>query len=271
MSESLDQLLADLSTIDRFLEAEAFLGRFASRPVPINLAGLASGGLEDREFQQLIDQGHAVAKGARPALPVVTGTLVLYLAGRFESFVREAVETAAREIGIKCGQFDLLPRAMRTNLLILTAEVIKNPRKFGHADNGARAFVKRLAAGYIAITEEDPVNFECISVTEANMRPDILKEICERLGLPDIWNDISAQANMKKHFETMDPVSVKREAYSKLNKMMDIRNSIAHPATSTTFPTATAISEYVLFIKELCTVFESVLETYVAVVKPATP
>jgi hypothetical protein len=268
MSESLDQLLADLSLIDRYLEIETFLGRFSSRELPLGAAALAQSGLEDREFYEFLSKAHLTSKAARSSLPVVTGTLLLYATGRFESFVRECIESAAREIGTKCGKFDSLPKTMRVSLLELTAEVMMNPRKYGHAENGVRAFVRRLAAGYVAITQDDPVNFECISVTDANMRPDILKEICERIGISDIWASMSAQAPMMKFFGNMDAGAVKKEAQSKLNEMMDDRNSIAHPAGTTTFPSSDKVSNYVSFLRDLCTVLESVVETHVAVVQP---
>ena len=268
MSEPLDQLLADLSAIDRFLEVEAFIGKLSSKHIPEGYEALKSGGMDDREFAELIGQGHGIAKSARTELPVVTGTLVLYLAGRFESFVREKIETAAREIGNKCGQFDRLPEKMRSSLLNQTVEVIKNPRKYGHAENGVRSFVRRLAAGYTSITENEPVNFECISITDANMRPDIFKDICDRIGFSDAWGHLSTQSGMKLFFCNMDASAVSKEAQAKLKKMMDDRNSIAHPASTTTFPNSATVSDYVAFVKMLCSEFESVLDTYVVVVQP---
>lgn len=269
MSESLDQLLGDLSAIDHFLEIESFIGKLASRSISINFERFQFDGLDDRELHYAITRGIATSKAARTYMPVVTGTLVLYLTGRFESFVREKIEIAARDIGKKCGQFDRLPKEMKVSLLNLTADVIKNPRKYGHAENGVRAFVKRLAAGYANITDNDPVNFECISITETNMRPDVLKDICERIGFSDIWNQLSTQSTMKLHFGNMDSGAVCRDAQAKLKKMMDERNSIAHPAATTTFPNAATVADYVDFIKTLCTEFESVIDTYVAVVQPA--
>ena len=268
MSEPLEQLLADLSAINRFLEVEVFIGKLSSKNVPECFEDLNSGGLDDREFSELIGSGLGIAKSARTALPVVTGTLVLYLAGRFESYIREKIEAAARDIGIKCGQFDRLPEKMRTSLLSQTIEVIKNPRKYGHAENGVRSFVKRLAAGYASITEKEPVNFECISITESNMRPDVFKDICDRIGFSDAWVHLSTQSNMKMYFNSMDASTVSREAQAKLKKMMDDRNSIAHPASSTTFPNAATVSSYVAFVKMLCTEFETVLDMYVAIVQP---
>jgi hypothetical protein len=268
MSESLDQLLKDLTAIDRFLEVETFIGKLSTKQMPDGFETLRSNGLDDREFALLITNGLSIAKGARAELPVVTGTLVLYLAGRFESFVKEKIEGAARDIGNKCGQFDRLPEKMRSSLLNQTVEVIKNPRKFGHAENGVRSFVKRLAAGYTSITEAEPVNFECISITESNMRPDVFKEICDRIGFTDAWTHLSTQSNMKLFFGSLDPSTVSRDAQSLLKKIMDDRNSIAHPASSTTFPNAATVSRYVSFIKVLCTEFESVLDMYVAVLQP---
>lgn len=269
MSEALDQLYLDLGAIDRFLVVEAALGALAKSDPGDTLLPLKSGGLIDREFHDVVVHTHMTARAARAAMPVVTGTLLLYVAGRFESFVRETVAAAAREIGAKCGQFDRLPKAMKTSLTYWTAQVVQNPRKFGHAENGARSFLKRMAAGFVSITEEDPVNHECISVTESNMRHEVVKELCDRIGISDVWSQMSAQASLKKYFGTFDQQVVQRDAQTMLNKMMDERNALAHPAGATMFPTAQAIAQYVEFVKELATVFESIVDTYVQIVQPS--
>lgn len=268
MSEPLDQLLSDLSAIDHFLSIEAFIGNFSTKQIPNNFETLNYSGLDDREFSTIVTQGLLTAKIARSHLPLVTGTLVLYLAGRFESFVREKIGTAAREIGNTCGQFDRLPKNMQVSLLNQTVEVIKNPRKFGHAEAGVRAFVKRLAAGYSSINDKDPVNFECISITEANMKPEVFKEICDRIGFTEAWNQIAAQTNMKRFFENMDGSVVSKDAQAMLRKLMDDRNAVAHPVGATTFPNTVTIFKYVAFVKILCMEFEAVLDMYVALIQP---
>ncbi len=270
MSEALEQLQADLKYVEKYLELDNFLGRFSTTHIPDQFANLQSHGLVERTFHNLISEGNEISKSqlAKQGLQVMTGTLILYIAGRFESYVREIVEVAAREIGNKCQRFDALPKKMKVSLLETTAAVMKEPRKFGHADRGVKSFINRLSAGFESITDETPVNYECISITESNMRPDVLSDLCDRIGLSDVWTDISSQASMKKYFGTRNSDEVKSSAKSRLNKIMDTRNSIAHPAASTTFPASDAVADDLAFVRELCIVLDEVLDTHISVVQP---
>lgn len=270
MSEALEQLQADLKYVEKYLELDAFLGKLSSTLIPDQFADLSSHGFNERHFHAMVSTGHEIAKSqiAKQGLQVMTGTLVLYISGRFETYIRESVQVAAREIGNKCKRFDALPKKMKISLLETTAAVMKEPRKYGHADGGVKSFVNRLSAGFEKISDDSPVNYECISITDSNMRPDVLSDLCDRIGLNDVWSDISAQAAMKKYFGTRNSDEVKTNAKGKLNKLMDVRNSIAHPAASTTFPASSAVAADLSFIGALCAVLDEVLDTHVSVVHP---
>lgn len=271
MSEALEQLQADLKYVEKYLELDAFLGKLSSSQIPDQFSFMTNNGFDERQFHAMVTAGHEIAKSqiAKQGLQVMTGTLILYIAGRFETYVRESIQVAAREIGNKCKKFDALPKKMKASLLETTASVMKEPRKYGHADGGIKSFINRLSAGFEEISDNNPVNYECISITESNMRPDMLSDICDRIGLNDVWSDISTQAAMKRHFGTRSSEEVKTLAKNQLNKIMDVRNSIAHPAASTTFPASSAVIKDLLYIGALCAVLDEVLDTHVSVVGSA--
>jgi hypothetical protein len=88
---------------------------------------------------------HDGAKRVHANLPLASGTLILYTCGRFESMTRTLFEDLCQRLVGKAGHFARLPKKMRENLPIFTAKVISEPRKYGHAENGVRAFVGRYA------------------------------------------------------------------------------------------------------------------------------
>ena len=89
---------------------------------------------------------------------------------------------------------------MRTNLPIFTAKVISNPQKYGHAENVVRALVTTLASNLAVDAIVERVNHECLSLTESNMRADVLADLFKRIGVQNIWSEISEQATMKTFF-----------------------------------------------------------------------
>jgi len=64
-------------------------------------------------------------------MPILNGVLLLYLAGRFENFVRQIFEDLADAVASDRKEFSELPKAMRENLVLYTAEIMQNPRKYG--------------------------------------------------------------------------------------------------------------------------------------------
>src|SRR5947207_6445581 len=112
-------------------------------------------------------------------MPILTGTLLLYLAGRLENFVKETFEDLCDGLVSECGDFTHLPKPMQENLVRFTAEVIASPRKFGHAENGVIAFVNTLADN-LNRRPLNGVNSKCLSITTENMWPDTLNEMFVR-------------------------------------------------------------------------------------------
>ena len=182
---------------------------------------------------------------------VLNGTLLLFMTGRFESFVRNTFEELCNNISDKADRFNYLPKEMKQNLITYTAEVISNPRKYGHADLGVKHFVKTLSDNLADINDLTEINSACISITSENMRPKVFQDLFKRVGIKDIWEKISQQAKIQMFFETHDPGKARTNTIKYLNELMDKRNSIAHPSSSFTWPDHEYVQTTARFLKTL--------------------
>jgi hypothetical protein len=189
-----------------------------------------------------------LARENRLNFPVLNGTLLLYVVGQFESFVKLTFEELCTNISQKAERFSHLPKEMRENLIKYTAEVISNPRKYGHADLGVRAFVKTLSDNLSDEKYLETINSNCISITNENMRPQILKDLFKRVGIKNIWDKISEQAKLQLFFETHDSSVARKMAENLLNKIMDVRNGVAHPSSSFSWPDHEFIKNGIIFL-----------------------
>jgi hypothetical protein len=133
-------------------------------------------------------------------MPILNGVLLLYLAGRFENFVRQVFEDLVDTVASDRSEFSKLPKVMRENLVRFTAEIMQNPRKYGHAEKGVASFVGILSEN-LGGSLKSGVNSKCLSVTLENMRPDILGDIFNRIGAEKIWERLGHQAQVQLHFE----------------------------------------------------------------------
>ena len=192
--------------------------------------------IDESEDNENILNLYAISRENRSNLPVMNGTLLLYVSGQFESFVKLTFEELCTNISQKAERFGHLPKEMRENLIKYTAEVISNPRKYGHADLGVKAFVKVLSDNLSDEAELKTINSSCISITSENMRPQILGDLFKRVGIRNIWEKISEQGKLQLFFETHDSSIARKKAERLLNEIMTARNGVAHPSSSFNWP-----------------------------------
>lgn len=260
LDSPLSELRSDLDRLRQLLALTKGLRTFAANDPP------ATNG--DGEFG---DASRSIRTGIRAAsadLPVVSGTLLLYLAGRFEHFVRLSFQSLSEAMASKCQRFDDLPEKMRVNLRTLTAEVNLNPRKFGFEELEALGFLSALAANLTATAGIGSINSSCLSITQNNMVPGILADVYGRIGLAKIWSELGKQAALKTHFATATDADAEKEAKARLEDLMTIRNQIAHPNGSPSFPDPDQVDAFVVFISILASVLTDVSRVHLTAFKP---
>lgn len=200
---------------------------------------------------------HDGAKRVHGNFPLASGTLILYTCGRFEAMTRTLFEDLCQQLVDKAGVFARLPKKMRENLPIFTAKMIAQPRKYGCTDHEVRVFVETLAANLAVDAKVERINHECLSLTESNMRPDMLAELFARIGVTNMWAQVSQQALLKEYFEVADSGHVEKKACRKLNDLMDLRNRIAHPSGELEWPSIEALRDYIDFLRRLARSMEA--------------
>lgn len=204
-------------------------------------------------------------KKAHSSLAILEGTLVLYIAGRFEEFVRSSIEDICDRLIMRHGSFTALPKAMQDSLIRQTATVMLEPRKYGHAENGVRSFVATLAANFAnqaGVTQA--VNSQCLSITDANMRAEVIADLFKRVGVKDIWKSLGTQALILALFQTVDAGAAEAAAKKLLNELMDDRNRVAHPSGSFDWPASEKVAHYVRFLKAIATALNSLIPVFEA-------
>ncbi len=250
MYSTLPEYINDISRISSLLEMNIALKDFS---------GAASIEVDTDDYFEQSKIVHDLTQKNRANLVVLNGTLLLFIAGRFESFVRSTFEELCDNLASGTDRFKKLPKDMRENLLKYTAEVISSPRKYGHGDQGVKAFIKILSDNLVDDKDLEEINSRCISITTENMRPTILSDLFKRIGIRNLWEKIGQQAEIQIMYETTDPNKAKNEAEKFLNIFMDKRNSIAHPTASITWPDQEYLKTSILYFLRLGEVIDKIL------------
>jgi hypothetical protein len=255
MDPILAEFRTDLSRLLKLLELLEIIKTFSGE----DGSGLNT---EDNVFLEQAGKVLRVSKECHPDIVILIGTLVLYLGGRFEYFVRTEFEFLCEQIATRCGTYRNLPREMRESIITMTATVIAEPRKYGHGDQGIKSFITNLATILNDTSKLQDVNSACLSITDANMRADTLDELFQRIGAKGIWDKIGQQAKVLVFFETSEAPEARNKAKSFLNGFMDIRNKIAHPAAGIDWPDSISVRKNIEYFDILAEAISEVTPIY---------
>lgn len=263
----LDLVLSDFrADVERAEHLLALVKNFrefgASVPPSVNTA--------DAESWAAANSLHEESKLRRTDLPVLSGSLQLYLAGRFEYCIRQVVEVVADEVATRATTYNDLPGAIRNELKTRTLEVAQNPRRYGYDEGQSDVLLSALVASMECASPPVSINSAVISLTEANMKDRIMAELLKRVGMQEFWKEVGKQATMKLALEKTTDGEATAEAQSRLNAIMDERNQVAHPTSSTQFPDPDQVLRAARFLKTLAATTVDLAKVYLAAYKPAS-
>ncbi|HDS1301042.1 MULTISPECIES: HEPN domain-containing protein [Stenotrophomonas maltophilia group] len=201
-------------------------------------------------------QLHQTASGRRTDLPVLSGSLQLYLAGRFEYCIRQIVEAVADEICTRVEKYADLPKSLQAELRSRVLDVAKAPKKYGYDDLEAEALLESYVASRAITSPPVSISSQVLALTESNMRDRVLSDVLLRVGITEFWANVGKQAPVKLFLEKSTDPEATREAQSRLNNIMDERNQVAHPTGSTNFPDPGQVlktAKFLTLIARTCT------------------
>lgn len=214
---------------------------------------------------------HDASKLRRTDLPVLSGSLQLYLAGRFEYCIRQVVEVVADEVATRAMKYIDLPEAIRHELKIKTLEIAQNPRRYGYDDGQIDALLAALVASTGCTAPPVSINSAVLSLTDSNMKARILADLLKRVGMQDFWRDVGKQTTMKLALDKTTDGEATAEAQARLNAIMDERNQVAHPTSTTQFPDPDQVLKAAHFLKTLAATAVDLAKVYLAAYKPVGP
>lgn len=179
----------------------------------------------------------------------ISSILMLYVAGRFENYARTIMEETSTQIAKSHNSFKDLPNNFQESLINDTSKVVQNPRKYNHGEGARDTFIKNLYHN-IHDNDLDIINYQCISITERNMKADVITELFSKINYKNIWNDICSQANIRQLFYGADVSKTVSECKRRLNTFMDMRNKVAHSSGAITWISKEEGNDYVSFFIE---------------------
>lgn len=242
----LEQFHADLQRAEHLLNLVKAFKKFATSSIPIEIENTsvvwpAAVGLAES------------APRVRTDLPIFSGSILVYVCGRFESFIREVVIMMADEMATGVKTFGELPEVVRTHLQSRTLEISQNPRRFGFAEAEVEGLIIALGQNLLTPPTAGAVTIssKVLAVTESNMNSRTLADVFKRVNVNGLWSDLGKQAPLKSHLSMGGDKECTTEASSRLDTIMRERNSIAHPVGTFTFPDPDQVLESVHFLKVL--------------------
>lgn len=206
----------------------------------------------------------------RTDLPILSGSLLLYLVGRFEYFIRQIIQVTADEIAEKTSKYLDLPSTLRKDLKRLSLDVAQNPARYGFDENQADAILANLVDNLRGSGTSLTINSLVLSITETNMKERTLADLMKRVGMNEFWRDVGKQAQIKIHLEKKDDNEAMVEAQARLNAIMNERNQIAHPTSATHFPDPDQVLAKVGFLRVLSHVAVEIVQVHLASFRNST-
>jgi hypothetical protein len=210
------------------------------------------------------------SKHRRTDLPVLAGSLQLYIAGRFEYCMRQVVETVADDIASLVSRYSDLPETIRTALKSRTLEVAQNPKRYGFDDSGVEALLTNLVANIASTTSTVSIVSSVLSITEGNLKDRVLADLLKRIGMTDYWKDVGKQTAMKLALDRTSDGEATVAAQTFLNAIMEERNQVAHPTASTTFPDPDKVLAAARFLRILAATTIDLAKVYLSAHKAAS-
>nr|WP_288837295.1 HEPN domain-containing protein [uncultured Flavobacterium sp.] len=194
---------------------------------------------------------HPLVDTARNGMAKIPGIFILYIGGRFEDFVKTIFEEFAIQFAKKHPNYEALPSKFKSAIVNDTSQVISSPKKYGYRDGMQKVFIENLFKNVIQ-NDFTNINHQCLSITEGNMRPDVLSDLFSKLAITEIWTIIGQQMSIRNWFETTDAVFASNSAKKYLDDFMIQRNQVAHPSGgSFTWPSYDDVIKHIEYFKIL--------------------
>ena len=190
--------------------------------------------------------------------PILDGTILL-LAAAFEQFVTAVIVEVADNFPSVVPVYQSLPNSVRSANERYTGEALQSwRRRFGPYN--LRRFVDNLRDCQAGKTPY-VLNGEAMALNLRNLNPGVLQDLMSRLGINDIWAEVSATPNLKRWSGRGGAKVAQSRAKNRLAELVENRNRISHGIANTTLGPE-VIRDYIRFQRVLSRSMAKSIENY---------
>jgi dissimilatory sulfite reductase (desulfoviridin) alpha/beta subunit len=90
--------------------------------------------------------------------------------------------------------------------------VATSPRKFGYDDAMVTILVARLSDNLNPDLDSPQISSSVVSLTQSNMREQVITELMKRIGFTDFWKEIGKQTDIKIFLEATSDTEAAKQA-----------------------------------------------------------
>ena len=235
MRAALRHYLDQVDSIERTVDLRDELVQFGSQPPK-------SSNTPTESLRRLVTQ-----IGQRGLQPSLDGSILL-LAAAFEEFISDVMIAYSRDLPTHIVAYINLSPGIRSH----------NEQQTGRALSRLRSrftafelvyFVQNLSdcqAGKLPYV----LNGEAMALNDRNLSSGVLKELFNRLGVPDIWDIVGTTGHLVQWYRITSTTTAVSQAKTDLNDFIKTRNQIAH-GVGNTIPGPEVVRDYLGFQRML--------------------
>jgi hypothetical protein len=181
---------------------------------------------------------------------------VVLLTGYFESFLKNVIEAAVRDINQLCMPFIALPRRIRHQHFEQGGQVLRAlAARERRTSPGTTSTAEGIAGRLASVTAGPPytILWEAFADTQANPGPDVVRDLLGAFEIDDPWRQMNQYCG--GHAERLR---------TWLETFIPLRNSCAHTGNVANPPGNSELRDYASNMIAIATAIVSLLETRVA-------
>lgn len=252
---ALIEFLNDLDHFSDILDLGEAFKAFAGSVSPESIHG-------QEYIWQEANQLKNLAPSVRVALPKVSGSTLLYLCGSFERFVRDLIADVIDDYISRVTGYKELSRDLVRAVLKNTVKIAQKPERYQYSDHELARLIKSLS-DLLLETPDVPVeiNSEILTITDANMNPDVIVALFKQIEIKDLWRKIADKPLVYQLFYDKPHPDCHQRARSRLEEIMRQRNLIAHPNMSTAYPSSQQVLESIEYFRALADALSEISAT----------
>ena len=203
----------------------------------------------------------SVRKVGLAGMQPISDGAVLLLAAAFEQFVSDVIVEFTTNLPNLVPVYQQLPNSVRSANERYTGEAISTSRS-RFSEYNLRRFVDNLRDCHAGVSPYT-LNGEAMALNNRNLSQGVFQELISRLGMSDIWVNISATRSLQRWSGRGGSKVAQSRAKNKLNELIDQRNQIAHGAARITLG-PDVIREHIRFQRALSRGLEKAIDDFAA-------